>query len=238
VTIRRRLALAYARSGLAGLEKIGAIHGTDKFTHSAGGENYLAVYERFLRSRRRRKFTLLELGVYRGDSLRTWRDYFRNATIVGLDVDPAAPERAAEFEVYVGSQHDTELLGRVRAEHPDLEVVVDDASHLNPLTFASFACLFPQLPSGGVYIIEDLAPGGYGRDWPGADAHSDGKWGRGWPGMSYGPELSLLDNRRADLEAFRNGLAYDCDLAHWDESLPGHVAFVHQRASVLIVGRA
>jgi len=190
-----------------------------------------------MKERRRRRFALLELGVYRGSSLRAWRDYLPRATVLGLDVDPGARSRAPEFDVYIGSQADPELLDNVLRDHPDLEVVVDDASHLNTLTFASFDHLFPRLPSGGLYIIEDLAPPAYGRDWPGSERHSDGTWGTTWPGMEHNIGLSLLDNRQADLEAFRNRLAYDCDLSPWDDDLPGHVSFVHQWPSILVVGR-
>lgn len=237
VRLRRRLMLGYARTPVPGLNKIGQIYGTDKASHVRNGLSNLDIYERYLRPLRRRRFTLLELGVYRGESLRMWRAYFWRATVVGLDVDPKAPGRAEGFHVYVGSQDDSRLLDRVADEHPDLTFVLDDASHLNPLTFASFERLFPRLPSGGLYVIEDLAPPGYGRDWPGSETHSDGTWGRTWPGMEHGPDLSLLDNHRADLEAFRNNLAYDCDLAPWDETLPGLVSFVHQWPGVLVVGR-
>jgi hypothetical protein len=38
-----------------------------------------------------------------------------------------------------------------------LDLVIDDASHLYEPTRASFECLFPLLPPGGLYIIEDWA---------------------------------------------------------------------------------
>src|SRR5579864_1782594 len=235
--VRRRLMLGYARTPLPRLDKVGAIYGTNKARVIHNGRSYLDIYERYLRPIRWQRFALLELGVYRGESLRMWRAYLPRATIAGLDVDPGAPAHANDFQVYVGSQDDPQLLDRIADDHPSLRVVIDDASHINPLTFASFDRLFPRLRTGGLYIIEDLAPPGYGRDWPGIELHSDGTWGRVWPGMQYGPDVSLLDNNRADLDAFRARLAYDCDLSPWDETLPGMVSFVHQWPGVLIVGR-
>jgi hypothetical protein len=238
---RRSLALAAARhgGGLLGLQKLGAIYGTDKasHTHTFNGRTYLEIYERYLHPLRRRRFTLLEIGVYRGDSLRTWRAYLRHATVIGLDIDPEAQRRAPDFIVYEGSQADPKLAEQIVERHPDLRVVIDDASHINPLTFASFEHFFPKLPSGGLYFIEDLSPAAYGTDWPGAHAHADGTWGTTWPGMAYNPDLSLLDNRRNDLEAFRNTLAYDCDLQPWDESIGTGIAFVHQFPGVLVIGK-
>jgi len=48
VTLRRSLVLWYARrlGRFASLQKLGAIHGTDKAEHTFGGQSYLAVYER------------------------------------------------------------------------------------------------------------------------------------------------------------------------------------------------
>lgn len=241
MTLRRKLVLASVAhaSRLQGLQRIGAIFGTDKAQHTRHGRTNLEIYETYLGVRRHRQFTLLELGVYRGDSLRAFDAYLSRASVIGLDVDPAAVQRAAEFRIYVGSQDDPGTIERIWTENADIEVVIDDASHVNVLTFASFDLLFPRLPSGGLYIIEDLAPGGYGRDWAGADAmNADGLWGRGWPGMDRNEGLSLEDNRRVDLEAFRNRLAYDCDLGPWDEALPGQVAFLHQWPSILVIGRA
>jgi hypothetical protein len=185
---RHHVAVAVARHApwLLSLEQLGCIHETDKATQVRNGRSYLAVYERYLRERRRRCFALLEIGILKGASLRMWNAYFPRASVIGLDVDPRAPSHAPEFPVYVGSQDDRELLNRIADEHPDLEVIVDDASHINPLTFASFDALFPRLTSGGLYIIEDLAPGAYGQDWPGAEAQNiDGAWGTAWPGMEH-----------------------------------------------------
>jgi hypothetical protein len=238
---RHRIATAAAHHTpwLLDLDRLGRIHGTDKAKPRRSGERtYLAVYERYLRQRRFRRLTLLELGVYRGASLQMWRSYFPRATVIGLDVDPHAAERAPDFQIYIGSQEDPELLNRIADEHPTLEVVIDDASHINRLTFASFEVLFPRLRSGGLYIIEDLAPTAYGRDWPGAEERNvDGAWGTAWPGMEYGPPVSLLDNHKADIEAFRNRLAYDCDLGPWDDAVPGDVAFLHQWPSLLVIGK-
>ncbi len=240
-TASERVGYRTLRERHLSLQRLGLIHGTDKATHIRNRRSYCDIYEEYLRDRRRRSFTLLELGVRHGASLRMWNVYFSEATVIGLDVDPFAAKRAAEFQVYIGSQNDADLLNRIADEHPALEVVVDDASHMNPLTFASFDVLFPRLPRGGLYIIEDLAPGAYGPDWPGAEAANvDGAWGTAWPGHEFGPDVSLLDNRRADIEAFRNRLVYDCDLGPWDrseESVSGNVAFVHAWPSILIVGK-
>lgn len=142
---------------------LAAYHGTNKIHIGRGatgneyeGVDYAAVYERYLASRRSRHLTLLELGVYRGESLRMWKAYLPRATVLGVDIDPVAADRAPGFEVYIGSQSDLELLDRIARDHPAIDVIVDDASHIPALTVESFRALFPRLQTGGLYFIEDV----------------------------------------------------------------------------------
>ncbi len=59
-------------------------HQTDKLTlHSYG-----PVYQELLQDRRTCPVPVLEIGVQRGFSLRSWRDYFTTALIHGIDVNP------------------------------------------------------------------------------------------------------------------------------------------------------
>jgi hypothetical protein len=222
---------------LFGLTKLGQVFGTDKVdaTHTRNGLAYTDVYERYLRSWRWQRFTLLELGVWRGNSLRMWNAYFPRATVVGLDLEPIAAERAPEFEVVVGSQSDPVLLADVVRRHPDLRLVVDDASHITSLTIASFRQLFPQLPRGGLYIMEDLSPNTY-EDWPGHDAER----GANWPAISQNPEQARF-NVREEMDDFLCELIRDCDLgggAFGEGPGEKQVAFVHVWPSIVVVGRA
>jgi hypothetical protein len=129
------------------LTKLGQIFGTDKVDaqHTRNGRAYTDVYERYLRPWRMQRFTLLELGVFRGDSLRMWNAFFPRATVVGLDLEQTAAERAPEFDVAVGSQADPEVLDGILERHPDIRVVVDDASHITSLTLRPSAICFPGL---------------------------------------------------------------------------------------------
>jgi hypothetical protein len=230
VTLRRRAILAATKVPyLFGLTKLGQVFGTDKVDakHTHNGLPYTDVYAKYLDAWRLRRFTVLELGSFRGDSLRMWDAYFPRATVVGLDLEPRAVERAPEFEVTIGSQTDPAVLGGILDRHPDIRLVVDDASHITELTIASFRYLFPRLGSGSLYIIEDLAPNSY-EDWPGHDKER----GANWPAIAANPGAEHF-NRRADMDAFIAGLIRDCDL-EGDQ----RVAFVHAWPSILVVGRA
>lgn len=238
LTLRRRAVLAASRLPyLYSLTKLGRIYGTDKVdaTHTHNTLTYTEIYERYLRSWRLRRFTLLELGVFRGDSLRMWNAFFPRATVVGLDLEQSAADRAPEFEVTVGSQADPDVLESIVRRHGDIRLVIDDASHITSLTIASFRYLFPQLPRGSLYIMEDLSPNTY-EDWPGHDAER----GANWPAIQQNLGESRF-NRRQDMDDFLRGLIRDCDLGGgaFGEG-PGmkQVAFVHVWPAIVVVGRA
>jgi methyltransferase family protein len=122
---------------------------SDKPFHTFAGKSYLDVYGSHLDTINVRD--VLELGVLKGHSLLMWRNAFPSARIVGLDIDPgcAWPKGC---EVVIGSQDDAELLSSLG----EFDVVVDDASHINELTLASFRALWPKVRPGGMYAIEDL----------------------------------------------------------------------------------
>lgn len=215
--------LARRAPGVLPLRHLGRYHNSRKFfiadDDEYAGVDYAAVYETYLRPWRRRRFTLLELGVYRGESLRMWRDYFPKATIVGLDIDPQAASRSPGFDVYVGSQADTELLDRVLREHSPIDVVIDDASHINELTVASFRHLFPRVSPGGLYFIEDVPRG--------SGALSDLDAGTG---LNQGIELV---NRREDIDALITEIANDVE-----EGTARHADFVHVYPRIIAIRRA
>ncbi len=133
-------------------------------------EPYLPVYEELLSDLRNGPFALLELGVWKGDSLKMWRDCLPQATIVGVDlIVPDPPlELGPRVSVIQGSQSDAGLLTRVRNElAPNgFDVIIDDASHIGEHSAGSLQALYRQhLRPGGTYIIEDYGTG-YFPDWP------------------------------------------------------------------------
>jgi hypothetical protein len=123
---------------------------------------YLPVYEELLASLRSSSFTLLELGVWTGQSLEMWRDAFPLANIIGVDLTPLDLQLGSRVHIIHGDQTDTELMRRVREDYaPDgFDVVIDDASHFGITTARSLKVLYTEhLRSGGLYCIEDWGTG-------------------------------------------------------------------------------
>ena len=138
-------------------------YGTDK------GEHFLENYENHFNHLVNEKINLLELGIFKGDSLLMWRDYFDKGTIVGLDVNSIElNDPSNQIHVYQGFQEDKKTLDKIRDEtaKDGFDIIIDDASHIGELTKVSFWHLFENhLKPGGVYVIEDWGTGYWGK-WP------------------------------------------------------------------------
>ena len=129
----------------------------------------LAAYEPFLATLVGKGIKLLELGVYKGASLRFWHDYLENAVVVGLDAHPIQiNDPTGMIHVYRGYQQDITLLDRIVEEQaPDgFDVIIDDCSHMGRFARISFWHLFENhLKPGGLYAIEDWGMS-FDRAWP------------------------------------------------------------------------
>ncbi|WP_052401482.1 class I SAM-dependent methyltransferase [Muricoccus aerilatus] len=135
------------------LDDLGIVQGTDK---SSACHGYLKHYERLFAPWQHAPITLVEIGVFDGASLRTWRQFFSRARIVGLDIDRSCLKHAAEgIEVVIGSQTDAAFLDEVaRWTRPN--IIIDDGSHQADHIMFTFEHMFRHLVPGGCYVIEDL----------------------------------------------------------------------------------
>jgi hypothetical protein len=133
------------------LNELALKFGTDK---SSEGFGYCSTYERVFGHLRHEPVKLLELGVCQGASLRMWDEYFDNpdSDIVGIDIDPPETRFGQRVRVYRSDQ--AECPDALRDWQPD--IVVDDASHDNDKTQASFETWWPFVAPGGFYIVEDV----------------------------------------------------------------------------------
>ena len=136
------------------LDELGLKHGTDK---ASSHHNYLTFYDSFLHSLRDQPIKLLEIGVYQGASLLTWRDYFPNARIVGVDVLVNCLQFESDrISIELADQSNLEHLAEIVAKHGPFDLIVDDGSHMWEHQITSLRALFPFLRSGGHYVVEDL----------------------------------------------------------------------------------
>ena len=142
------------------LSKMGVKYGTDKFDkwHTFQNLTYLDVYQKYFQPLLHQKINILEIGVKGGNSLRLWKNYFKNAKVYGLDINPECiKNNENRIKVFIGSQNDAVVLKKMVDEVGNIDIIIDDGSHINELTIFSFEFLFPFLKKGGIYVIEDLS---------------------------------------------------------------------------------
>lgn len=130
------------------LNDIGLKYKTDKSTIT---HHYLDTYERYFGHLRNEAFTMLEIGVAGGASIRMWREYFPNAKVYGIDNNPDC----AGEGIFIGSQDDPAFLDSVLSHIGVPDIIIDDGSHHGPKTIATFRHLFAKIAAGGWYVVED-----------------------------------------------------------------------------------
>jgi len=123
--------------------------------------HYFPIYESVFGPLRSKPINVLEIGVYRGGSIRLWHKYFAPGTrFVGIDIDASCLQfdsPAENIHVRIGSQDDAAFLSDVVAEFGPFDLIIDDGSHQTGHIIASFNALFgPGLKDGGLYFVEDL----------------------------------------------------------------------------------
>jgi glycosyltransferase involved in cell wall biosynthesis len=141
--------------GSTNLDALAKASGTDK---SSLCHNYTRYYDRYFASIRQRPLKLLEIGVEKGRSIRTWEEFFPNAEIFGIDVDPACRQYGSErTRIFIGDQADERFLRSVaQTAGGSFDIIIDDGGHFMHQQKASFKVLFEYVAPGGIYVIEDL----------------------------------------------------------------------------------
>ncbi len=122
--------------------------------------SYLIEYDRILEAYRHSPVRLLEIGVQNGGSLEIWAKFFPNAVkIVGCDIEEKCAELKYEDPrvcVVVADANSAAAQEAITAQASDFDIIIDDGSHRSSDVLNSFACYFPLLADGGIYIVEDL----------------------------------------------------------------------------------
>ncbi|MEM6481931.1 MAG: hypothetical protein AAF922_10010 [Pseudomonadota bacterium] len=146
----------------------------DRFGSDKGSKKhrYTELYHMLFHAYRQQKFSFLEMGLLIGGpeqgnhpdrettdapSIRMWLEYFPNAKIHGLDVSDFSWFKHDRFAFHRCDMGERENIKTAFAEiDPVPEIVLDDASHASHHQQFAFLEIFPKLPSGALYVIEDL----------------------------------------------------------------------------------
>ena len=114
-----------------------------------------------------------------------WRRYFEQAQIVGLDIEDKSFLDRPRMTTVQGDQTDASVLTSIIERFGVPLVVIDDGSHRPADIIETFGVLFPLLPDGAVYAIEDTQTS----YWPEFDGSED----RDSPDTTMGFVKRLVD---------------------------------------------
>jgi len=158
---------------MSDLCKLGEKYYVDK-SPIFGGHTYTPHYDKILSPLRESAKLVLEIGIgtiplmsrltdkqYKpGASLRMWRDYFKQATIVGCDIERSVLFSEERIKTFYVDQSNAEslntLISNVTAIETFADIIIDDGSHIESHMTLSFNVLWKLLKPGGIYIVEDI----------------------------------------------------------------------------------
>ena len=165
-------------------------------THKYNGKTYCDIYQKHFDSIRHNVKKLVEIGVRDGASLKMWKEYFPNAIIYGIDIDPRCKEMEEDrVKVFIGDQNDETFLNKIKDEIGEYDILIDDGSHITRHQITSYNILYPNLKNKGYYVIEDLRC-----SYEHKLNHHDLR--KIWPGMKYNNPNDNLKNYRKEFINF------------------------------------
>jgi demethylmacrocin O-methyltransferase len=149
--------------------KLGKIYRSDKIREHSYTPHYSSHFERF----KSKEINILEIGVggyedpYKGGkSLRMWKKYFPLGKIFSIDIYDKSPHQENRIKIFKGSQVNENFLDEVTEEIGEIDIIIDDGSHINEHVIDTFKHLFPKLNDGGIYVVEDTQTS-YWKDYGG-----------------------------------------------------------------------
>ncbi len=119
--------------------------------------HYFDIYEQHFERFRGKSPTMIEIGVAGGGSLEMWREYFGpGCRIIGIDINPDCKIHEQDsIEIFIGSQADPKVLSSVLEKYGNIDVVLDDGSHIMNHMIETFEFLYPKINKRGTYMVED-----------------------------------------------------------------------------------
>lgn len=138
------------------LTEIANEHTCDKGTEWYEKHGYTEVYDKYIPERG--KLSLLEIGVWHGDSVRMWKDYNPELIIDAIDIDKDVLRYIQPDErsnIYIGNATDKEFMTSITG-NIEYDFIIDDGSHTMMDILISLKILWKRVKSGGIYFIEDL----------------------------------------------------------------------------------
>lgn len=131
------------------------LHDYSTKTDKSFAHQYIHVYEALFEPIRKKVKNVLELGIWGGESLRMWRDYFPNAVVHGLDIEDRcnAMEGEDRIKAIFTNAYCAETLSSFDIK---FDVIVDDGPHTLESQCFAVANYSNLLSKNGILVVEDI----------------------------------------------------------------------------------
>tara|TARA_R110002167_G_scaffold43483_8_gene131319 strand:+ start:663 stop:1235 length:573 start_codon:yes stop_codon:yes gene_type:complete len=129
---------------------------------------YTPVYHQLLKSSNPKKLLEIGIGNFKlmspivgqgylyGASLRMWRDYFPECHIYSCDILEEVIFQDERITTQITDQSSPGSLEDMMNNFKNMDIILDDGSHIEQHQIISFFTLWKHLNKGGFYIIEDI----------------------------------------------------------------------------------
>lgn len=137
---------------------LGKMAGYAQHTDKGPNEhNFVELYERFFFQWKDKPIKIFEIGILEGESLCMWANYFRNASVYGMDITDNSRLDGGRIKTIVGDQGMRDNMERAAViVGDDINILIEDGSHLMEHQQSTLGQLFPSIAPGGYYVIEDV----------------------------------------------------------------------------------
>lgn len=126
----------------------------NKLTDKGTVHSYLDTYEELFSNRRDSK-DILEIGIYKGGSLKLWKDYFTESeNIIGMDIDDGNVKRKYLDGIQINIC-DAYLKENVPTDKK-FDIIIDDGPHTFVSAIKFLFYYIPLLKDDGIAVIEDI----------------------------------------------------------------------------------
>jgi lipopolysaccharide biosynthesis glycosyltransferase len=125
---------------------------TDKGDKHGQKHNYMKNYQLFFDPFKNKNINIMEIGIARGSSLKTWSSFFRNASIDGIDINKNCKKLCKNYD-NINIIIDDAKFYKTEKKY---DIIIDDGSHLSGDIIETFNNLINNLNKNGLYVIEDM----------------------------------------------------------------------------------
>lgn len=131
-------------------------HNTDKWGDAPGSHAYLNIYDKLFAPLQERKNNILEIGVFRGDSLNLFAEYFTNSMIYGIDCNlPQIDVKLHKNVKTIDADAYDEKIFKQISKIGKFDVIIDDGSHERGHQYFVAKYYSKLLTKDGILIIEE-----------------------------------------------------------------------------------